>query len=122
MELEVDKSDLVEMVRQALGQESLRAVIKQDKAHTFHAVDDHLQLKISVEYDLKIHAFERDHLKTLELSMSPALLARIIVAYGEILQREGSRFPHKLLVDALIRAHTAVIKAKTKSADRLAHS
>jgi hypothetical protein len=82
--------ELVRMIREAMGPESLRAVIKKHREYVFHAAGDRIRLKISTaNYDLDMLAFEPDGLKTLELSISPVLMARIVREYGEALERSG---------------------------------
>ncbi len=103
--------DLVEIIRSE-EPEFLRASIKRSREHAFSASGKNLPIEVSVHnYDLDIRAFEPDGLKTLEISISPALMARIIRDYGKALAESGIPFPFDELHNAFMKAHTAIVNA-----------
>lgn len=98
--------DIVKILRND-DPEFLRASIKRLKSFVFMESGRQLQIRVSLEdYDLEIKIDSQDGLKSLELRVSPKLLARILEEYGKQLARSGTT------VLPLAKLHTSAPTAR----------
>lgn len=112
MKSKVPMGDLVRIFRDdELSPEFLRASIKRVNTFVFCEQGQHVPIKISLEnYDLELSVDSQDGLKSLELQISPKLLARILEEYGKQLARSGARaFALARLGTLLPQLHDALV-------------